>query len=212
MRRWELIRNDIEQITMPMTLEEKKCFVRLVNDLKDAYTTLPRYEQALREAARISADLRAECNLAQGNTPASIDTKAYEEEFLQKWKAHAGIEAPTAETHEEIEETPAPKQRKPFPENQSFGFWADWRHGYLKEYQPKLWQRLLDEGRAEAYLTAFDEELEEKANRLEKQMIPKFGLTEDLKKRDPMAWVGTYNNLRQAIREILQEEIYSPVL
>ena len=36
--------------------------------------------------------------------------------------------------------------------------------------------------------------------------------SEDLKKRDPMAWVGVYNNLRQAIREILQEEIYSPTL
>ena len=43
-------------------------------------------------------------------------------------------------------------------------------------------------------------------------MIPKFGLTEEFKERDPMAWVGTYNNLRQAIREILQDEIYSPVL
>lgn len=212
MRKWESIRKDVEQLTMPMTSEEKKCFVRLVNDLKDAHATLPRYEQALCEAARISADLRAECNLAQGNTPASIDTKAYEEEFLQKWKAHAGIEAPTAETHEETEEPPASKQRKPFPENQSFGFWADWRHSYLEEHQPKLWQRLLDEGRAEAYLRAFDEEIQEKADRLEKQMIPKFGLTEDLKKRDPMAWVGTYNNLRQAIREILQEEIYSPTL
>lgn len=212
MRKWESIRKDVEQLTMPMTSEEKKCFVRLVNDLKDAHATLPRYEQALCEAARISADLRAECNLAQGNTPASIDTKAYEEEFLQKWKAHAGIEAPTAETHEETEEPPASKQRKPFPENQSFGFWADWRHSYLEEHQPKLWQRLLDEGRAEAYLRAFDEEIQEKADRLEKQMIPKFGLTEDLKKRDPMAWVGVYNNLRQAIREILQEEIYSPTL
>ena len=212
MRKWELIRNDIEQLTMPMTLEERKCFMRLVNDLKDACTTLPRYEQALCEAARMSADLRAECGLAQGREPASIDTKAYEEEFLQKWKAHVGIEAPAAEPHEEAEESPAPKQRKPFPENRSFGFWADWRHNYLEEYQPQLWQRLLDEGRAEAYLRAFDEEIQEKADRLEKQMAPKFGLTEDLKERDPMAWVGVYNNLRQAIREILQEEIYSSAL
>ena len=43
-------------------------------------------------------------------------------------------------------------------------------------------------------------------------MALKFGLTEDLKERDPMAWVGVYNNLRQAIREILQEEIYSSAL
>lgn len=122
MRRWELIRNDIEQLTMPMTLEEKKCFVRLVNDLKDAYTTLPRYEQALCEAARISADLRAECNLAQGNTPASIDTKAYEEEFLQKWKAHAGIEAPAVEPHEEAENPLRPNNGNPSPKTNPLAF------------------------------------------------------------------------------------------
>ena len=207
MRKWESIRNDVEQLTMPMTLEERKCFLRLVNDLKDAHATLPRYEQALCEAARISADLRAECNLAQGNTPASIDTKAYEEEFLQKWKAHAGIEAPAVEPHEEAENHPAPKQRKPFPENQSFGFWADWRHSYLEEHQPKLWQRLLDEGRAEAYLRAFDDEIQDKADRLEKQMIPKFGLTEDLKKRDPMAWVGLMNTCKAQAEEILLAEL-----
>ena len=211
MRKWNEIEADLKAFHAKSPRGEA-CLERLKKDLKEACQNLPRYEQALCEAARMSADLRAECHLAQGESPDSIDTKAYEEEFLQKWKAHVGIEAPAAEPHEEAEESPAPKQRNPFPENRSFGFWADLRHNYLEEYQPQLWQRLLDEGRAEAYLRAFDEEIQEKADRLEKQMALKFGLTEDLKERDPMAWVGVYNNLRQAIREILQEEIYSSAL
>lgn len=211
MRKWNEIEANLKAFHAKSPRGEA-CLERLKKDLKEACQNLPRYEQALCEAARMSADLRAECHLAQGESPDSIDTKAYEEEFLQKWKAHADIEAPAAEPHEEVEESPAHQQREPFPENRSFGFWADWRHSYLEEHQPKLWQKLLDEGRAAEYLRAFDEEIQEKADRLEKQMIPKFGLTEEFKERDPMAWVGTYNNLRQAIREILQDEIYSPVL
>lgn len=89
-----------------------------------------------------------------------------------------------------------------------YGMWADLHRDYLMEYQPEMWNRILKEEEEEAYLTAFEEKMQEKADKLEREMAPQYGLTEDLKARDPMAWVGTYNNLRATIRELLQEDLY----
>lgn len=38
-------------------------------------------------------------------------------------------------------------------------------------------------------------------------MKEKQGITEDLKARDPMAWVGAMNNIRNAAEEILFVEV-----
>ena len=89
-----------------------------------------------------------------------------------------------------------------------YGMWADLHRDYLMEYQLEMWNRILKEEGEEAYLTAFEEKMQEKADKLEREMAPQYGLTEDLKARDPMAWVVTYNNLRATIRELLQEDLY----
>lgn len=61
-------------------------------ELRGIKETLCQYEDALREAARVAADLLEECNLANGMEPSGRERAASRrEEFLDKWRAHAGL-------------------------------------------------------------------------------------------------------------------------
>ena len=142
MRKLESIQEDLQQL-IEATPEERACIERLETDLVEACQNLLRYEKALQFAARTSADLLTECNLARidregGNSSDREDAQANPETFLQRWKARFGI----AETQETPQEKPAAKPEKPKDNREPFfGLWADLRRDYLKEYQPAFWQR-----------------------------------------------------------------------
>lgn len=90
MRTFEEMAKDLEALRQAYPEEAK----RLTADLKEACQLKPRYEQALREAARISADLLNECNRAdarEGEPDRVQPAKFLQEMFLEKWKAHAGL-------------------------------------------------------------------------------------------------------------------------
>ena len=44
-------------------------------------------------------------------------------------------------------------------------------------------------------------------DRLVKQLAEKEGITEQLKAKDPMAWVGAMNNIRNVAEEIVNAEV-----
>ena len=90
------------------------------------------------------------------------------------------------------------------------GKYGRMRRKYLQEHRPVLWNQMILSETLFPHLR----EIEETANRRLEQMMPGLmkaaGVTEDLKDRDPMTWVGLMNNCKaQAEEVILRELIYS---
>ena len=63
------------------------------------------------------------------------------------------------------------------------------------------------EGRLTEHLNAVDDEAQERMDILVRQMMEKQGVTEELKARDQMVWVGAVNNIRNAAEEIVLKEL-----
>lgn len=90
------------------------------------------------------------------------------------------------------------------------GKYGRMRKAYLQEHRPVLWNSLILSEKLYPHLW----EIEETANQRLEQMLPKLmqsaGVTEELKAKDPMKWVGLMNTLKsQAEETILAELIYS---
>ena len=95
-------------------------------------------------------------------------------------------------------------------ESRPLGKYGRIRKKYLEEHRPILWNQMILTETLFPHLR----EIEETANRRLEQMMPVLmkaaGVTEDLKARDPMAWVGLMNSCKaQAEEVILQELIYN---
>ena len=84
------------------------------------------------------------------------------------------------------------------------------RRSYLQEHRPGLYSRLVLSEKLFPHL----QEIDEAANRRLEQVMPELmilnGVTEELKTRDQMRWVGLMNNLKaQAEEMILNELVYN---
>ena len=95
-------------------------------------------------------------------------------------------------------------------ESRPLGKYGRIRKKYLEEHRPILWNQMILTETLFPHLR----EIEETANRRLEQMMPDLmraaGVTEDLKARDPMTWVGLMNSCKaQAEEVILQELIYN---
>ena len=95
-------------------------------------------------------------------------------------------------------------------ESRPLGKYGRIRKKYLEEHRPILWNQMILNETLFPHLR----EIEDTANRRLEQMMQALmkaaGVTEDLKARDPMAWVGLMNSCKaQAEEVILQELIYN---
>ena len=63
------------------------------------------------------------------------------------------------------------------------------------------------EDRLTEHLNAVDDEAQERMDILVRQMMEKQGVTEELKARDQMVWVGAVNNIRNVAEEIVLKEL-----
>ena len=87
--------------------------------------------------------------------------------------------------------------------------WGKRHYQYLKENKPTTVNVMRMNGSLQTYLREVDEQAEEMLFHLVKQMAEDEGVTEELKRRDQMTWVGAMNNIRNRAEEIvLQEVIY----
>ena len=81
------------------------------------------------------------------------------------------------------------------------------RRSYLQEHRPGLYSRLVLSETLFPHLR----EIDETANRRLEQMMPKLmesaGVTEELKARDQMKWVGLMNSLKAQAEEIILSEL-----
>lgn len=57
------------------------------------------------------------------------------------------------------------------------------------------------------HLNAVDDEAQERMDILVRQMMEKQGITEELKARDQMAWIGAVNGIRNMAEEIVLKEL-----
>lgn len=92
-------------------------------------------------------------------------------------------------------------------EDHPVGIWGEWRKRYLKEHHRVLYYNLLTSGRLQSYLADVEEQAQEMFEQLTKQMAEKQGVTEVLKARNMMVWVGKMNNIRDAMEEVINSEI-----
>ena len=95
----------------------------------------------------------------------------------------------------------------PAVENQPIGIWGQRHKRYLKEYHRILYYNLLTACKLNSYLADIDRQAEEMFSRLVKQMAERESVTEELKAKDQMAWVGRMNNIRNRATEIVNEEL-----
>ena len=87
------------------------------------------------------------------------------------------------------------------------GPWGMMRRDYLKEHQPAYFNQLVLSGRFFTELAKLDQQAQDRYELIIEQMKKAEVVTEELKGRDQMAWVGRMNNIAARAREIVMEEM-----
>lgn len=62
-------------------------------------------------------------------------------------------------------------------------------------------------GKLKEHIEDIDRQAEDMFSQLVKQLAKQEGITEGLKRRDQMAWVGAMNNIRNRVNEIIESEL-----
>ena len=95
-------------------------------------------------------------------------------------------------------------------EQQPLGKYGTMRMHYLERDRPGLYTRLLLSGKLMEHLQEIETSAQNRLNLLISQLAKQNNVTEELKTRDQMAWVGMMNNLKnQAEETILTELIFA---
>ena len=92
-------------------------------------------------------------------------------------------------------------------EKPHYGKYGMMRKTYLKEHRPAKYSLYMLEDRLTSHLNMVDDEEQDRMETLVSQMMDKQGITDELKARDQMAWVGAVNNIRNAAEEIVLKEL-----
>ena len=92
-------------------------------------------------------------------------------------------------------------------ETKPIGKYGQMRKQYLKEHRPILWNRLILKEQLFSHLQEIDEIAHRSLDEMLPQMAEQVGVTEELKKKDPMAWAGMMNSLKAQAEEIILNEL-----
>ena len=99
-----------------------------------------------------------------------------------------------------------PPQEEPVPH----GKYALLRKKFLKEHRRVTYTNLLTSGRLSSHLAEIQQTAQRRMEEIVAQMAKAEGVTEELKEKAPMQWLGLMNNIRsQAEEVILSELIYN---
>ena len=89
----------------------------------------------------------------------------------------------------------------------TYGKYGRMRRTYLREHHEGIYTGLLLSGKLNAHLNEIDEAAYARIEMVTKQMATAQGVTEELKARDQMAWVGAMEITRSAVEEIVLHEL-----
>lgn len=81
------------------------------------------------------------------------------------------------------------------------------RERFLKENHTELYKEMLDNNTIFEHLINIDKQANEMEEKLVEQYCKAEGVTEELKKTNPMEWVGLRNNIIHRVRNIIQNEL-----
>ncbi len=91
----------------------------------------------------------------------------------------------------------------------SLGKWADMHLAFMKEHQTHAYVEMLIADKLVSYLREFNEQTEERFQRIIEQMTQAEGVTEQLKAKDQLAWVQKMNEIASRAKEaVLTEMVY----
>ena len=96
---------------------------------------------------------------------------------------------------------PTEKEYKPI------GLWGQRHKRYLQEHKRAFYATLLTSGKLNDYLADVDKQAEKRFERLVEQMKQAQGITERLKAKNALEWVGQMNNIWACAMEIVEREI-----
>ena len=88
-----------------------------------------------------------------------------------------------------------------------YGKYGALRRKYIREHRPVLWASLVNSGRLDDHLTTIERLAEIRMDKMLPQMMETAGVTEELKARDQMAWVGLMNCCKAQVEEIIFTEL-----
>ena len=87
------------------------------------------------------------------------------------------------------------------------GKYALLRKKFLKEHRRITYTNLLTSGKLNSYLAEIQQTAQRRMEQMVAQMAKENGVTEELKERDQMKWVGLMNNLQNAAEEVVLAEL-----
>ena len=92
-------------------------------------------------------------------------------------------------------------------ENRPIGRYGRLHREYLKQEHPAQYSSLILTGKLWTYLADLNEQAEERLDLIIEQMKAAEGVTEELKARNQLEWVGRMNNIRNRAEEIIKSEL-----
>ena len=92
-------------------------------------------------------------------------------------------------------------------ENRPIGRYGRLHREYLKQEHPARYSSLILTGKLWTYLADLNEQAEERLDLIIEQMKAAEGVTEELKARNQLEWVGRMNNIRNRVEEIINSEL-----
>ena len=92
-------------------------------------------------------------------------------------------------------------------ENRPIGRYGRLHREYLKQEHPARYSSLILTGKLWTYLADLNEQAEEQLDLIIEHMKAAEGVTEELKARNQLEWVGRMNNIRNRAEEIIKNEL-----
>lgn len=94
-------------------------------------------------------------------------------------------------------------------QTRAVGKYGRMRMRYLREHRPVLYSSLVLGEKLHPHLLEIEDEANQRLEQMMTEMAKAEGITEDLKAKDQMRWVGEMNNLHARVEEtILAEVVY----
>ena len=92
-------------------------------------------------------------------------------------------------------------------ETRPIGTWGRMHRDYLKEHHPVLYSNMVLCGTLWVHLADLNEQAQQRQEAIINQMKAAESVTEELKARDPLAWVRQMNNIHARAKEIVLREL-----
>ena len=92
--------------------------------------------------------------------------------------------------------------------NYEIGKYGRMRHRYLKEHRKIQYTTMILDGTLYDHLEEINRICNERMETMVAAMKKQQGITEELKTRDQLAWVGATNNIHNAAEEIILRELF----